>query len=105
MAREAIERGPLEIVVVVHAVTLPVALDLLGEQASEIAAGRLVAAGPLEREEVEIELSSDGVATHEFHERLASHEANARHRGRLSQVRTDAREHDDPRIDGRNTAC
>src|SRR5439155_13203410 len=70
MTRSAIERRVLEIALVVNAVRRPIVLDAFGEKIGETAA-RLVVAGLLEADEVEIELTGRRVAAHDFGELLS----------------------------------
>ena len=98
MAVQTIERRIFELLLGVDAVRAPVALDLLAEQAREIAAGWLVATRPLEGDEVECELAGSGVAARDFDELLAAYEAHGDELFGRREVVAHAREHDDARV-------
>ena len=96
MAGFAIERRAFEVVLVVDAVRGPVVLDLLGQQAREIAAAAGVAALLLEAEQIEVEIAAS--TDRGSPARRTARRARTRPRSSLSgrlQVGVDAREHEE----------
>ena len=102
MAGIAVDGRPLEIVLVVHAIRGPVVLDLLGEQAREVAASARVVALLLEADQVEVEVAGRQIAARQLDELLAADEADRRHRGGPGKIVPDAREDQEPGIDRRH---
>ena len=102
MAGIAIDGRLLEIVLVVNAIRGPVVLDLLGEQAREVAPSVRVVALLLEADQVEVEVAGRQIAARQLDELLAAYEADRRHRGGSGKVVPDAREDQEPGIDRRH---
>ena len=100
MARATVERGVLDVFFRVHAERGPVVLDFFGQHAGQIAAASDVVARALEREKVEVVIAAARIATDELGERLSAHEAERGHFRQSLALFRDAREDDQPWVDG-----